>query len=412
MDTTTATTVRQRRLLRALGPGFIIAATTVGPGSLVLASTLGATSGYAFLWILPASGLFLCTYLVLAVSVTLKTGRSITNVIEDHYGRGWAILVAALPFLSLSLFSIGNLIGSASALQALIGGRFWYWVAATAVIAVAFFLLHNAYKVAVKFFLVAVLVMFAAFLGTLFVTGVDGGDMARGLVPGIPATSLAYLALGMAATTFVPFLAFSASVYALDQRWGPAERGEALSDQIMAVVVTALLTSMVLITAATTLNKAGVIPQGVGDLAIQLEPLAGPAARYIFAVGLFAASITSVIGAPLMGATILVNGIRPGTRVSERKHVPWALGMIGLAVAVVLATGGQNPVQAIVLVQGLTAISIPVIGFFVPFIAQRRTLLGELALPRWVIALAWLGYLVLLLLMANVLRSLIQTVSG
>lgn len=409
---TTTTTGRRQGLLRALGPGFIIAATTVGPGSLALASTLGAVSGYTFLWILPSSGLFLCTYLLLAVSITLKTGRSITNVIEERYGRGWALVVAILPYLSLSLFTIGNVIGSASALQALVGGKFWYWIVASAVIAVTFFLLRSAYKIAVNVFVVAVVVMFAAFLGTLLVTGVDGAEMASGLVPRVPNDDLAFLALGMAATTFVPFLAVSASVYALDQKWRQEQRRDALGDQVTAVVVTALLTSMVLITAAATLNKAGVVPKGVGDLAVQLEPLAGPAARYVFAVGLFAASITSVIGAPLMGATILVNGLRPGTKMSDRKHVPWALGMIGFGVVVALATGGENPVQAIVVVQCLTAVSIPVIGFFVPFVGGNRQLLGErLAPPRWVTLLAWVGYLVLLLLMANVIRSLIQLVS-
>ncbi|MBO0876817.1 MAG: divalent metal cation transporter, partial [Pseudonocardia sp.] len=83
----------------------------------------------------------------------------------------------------------------------------------------------------------------------------------------------------------------------------------ALADQIVAVVVTALLTAMVLMTAAVTLHRVGIVPKDVSELAIPLEPLACPSARYIFAVGLFAASLTSLIGSPLMGSTILVNGI-------------------------------------------------------------------------------------------------------
>jgi Mn2+/Fe2+ NRAMP family transporter len=58
-----------------------------------------------------------------------------------------------------------------------------------------------------------------------------------------------------------------------------------------------MTSSLILQFAAETLNPAGTVPSSAPQFVAMLEPLAGVAAKYLFAIGLFGSAITSLIGA-------------------------------------------------------------------------------------------------------------------
>lgn len=68
-----------------------------------------------------------------------------------------------------------------------------------------------------------------------------------------------------------------------------------------------IVTASIVITAAMAF-PLGTIIDNPAEMAIQLEPLLGSWAKYVFSIGIFAAGITSTMTAPL-GAAYAITGV-------------------------------------------------------------------------------------------------------
>ena len=108
----TETGVGWKYTLAAIGPGLILAATTIGPGSIVNASVSGSNFGYTLVWWFIAILLFRGLYQYGMNRYTIVTGLSITDGIRITYGKVLAILVGIAAFVGQLVFGIGNFMGT------------------------------------------------------------------------------------------------------------------------------------------------------------------------------------------------------------------------------------------------------------------------------------------------------------
>ncbi len=97
-------------------------------------------------------------------------------------------------------------------------------------------------------------------------------------------------------------------------------------------------------------------------MAVQLEPLLGTSAKYIFALGLFAGGLTSAITAPLAAAYAVCGamGWSQGLR-SPQFKVVWATVLL---CGTVFAAIGTKPITAIVFAQVANGFLLPVVAIF------------------------------------------------
>src|SRR5690606_32462573 len=132
-------------------------------------------------------------------------------------------------------------------------------------------------------------------------------------------------------------------------------------DSAVAIVLGGIVTLAVLVT-AVPLYLAAISPSGVADLAGQLEPLLGAGAKWLFAVGLFAAGLTSAITAPLAAAwaTCGLLGWPTDLRTARFRLVWAAVILVGAGFAVT----GARPLHAILLAQAANGLLLPVIAVF------------------------------------------------
>jgi manganese transport protein len=142
-----------------------------------------------------------------------------------------------------------------------------------------------------------------------------------------------------------------------------------------AAILGGLITLAIVATAAAAFFEQGLSIESAGQMAQQLEPLLGPAAKYFFAVGLLAAGLTSAITAPLAAAYAT-----SGALGWERNLGSWkfqAVWAIIIVVGTVLAALGTQPVTAIVFAQAANGVLLPIIAVFMLVVANRSNLLGE-----------------------------------
>ena len=81
------------------------------------------------------------------------------------------------------------------------------------------------------------------------------------------------------------------------------------------------------------------------NMAVQLEPLLGGAAHYFFAIGLFAAGLTSAITAPLAGAYAVCGMLGWSNKMQSSRFKSVALVILLFGAAV--ASLGLDPVAVI-----------------------------------------------------------------
>lgn len=373
------------RRLRNLGPGLLVAAAFIGPGTVTTASVVGASTGYALLWALVFS--IFATIVLQEMSARLGIvsreglGEALRTTFENAAVKVLVVLliVTAITFGNAA-FETGNITGAALGLETIIGLPTQVWAAAVGIGAFAL-LASGAYKLIERVLVGLVILMSVVFVVTavLVLRPADLGNILAGIfTPGIPEGSL-LTAVALIGTTVVPYNLFL-HASSVQEKWpedAPTDRALAESrfDTTLSIILGGLITLAIISTAAAAFFGRGTEITDAGQMAEQLEPLLGPLAKYFFALGLFAAGLTSAITAPLAAAYAT-----SGALGWERDLTGWrfrAVWGLVLVVGTVLAILGTNPVAAILFAQAANGVLLPVVVLFLLFAMNRSNLLGD-----------------------------------
>jgi Mn2+/Fe2+ NRAMP family transporter len=178
-------------------------------------------------------------------------------------------------------------------------------------------------------------------------------------------------------TTVVPYNLFLHAA-AVTERWdGEADLPAARRDLVLSIGMGGVVSMAVLLTAAGTLAGTGAEVTSAADMAVSLEPVLGPWARAVFAVGLFAAGMTSAVTAPLAAAYATAGAVGwPRDLRDPRLRLVWG-GVLG--VGVTLALAGLQPVPAILFAQAANGILLPAVALFLLLAVNDRRWMGARA---------------------------------
>jgi Mn2+/Fe2+ NRAMP family transporter len=136
--------------------------------------------------------------------------------------------------------------------------------------------------------------------------------------------------------------------------------------------------------------------------------LFGPRAKYIFACGIFAGGFGAFMVNAMIGGNMLSDGFGRGATINDpgaRHGTVLALG-IGMSVAMVCVAGEISPVAAITVAQASTVLGLPALALALLYLATRPDLQGKHRVPRWMILMGSLGFLLSLLLALRTVISL------
>ena len=369
--------------LKQFGPGLLVAAAFIGPGTVTTASVAGAETGYALLWALVFS-IFATLVLQemsarLGIVARLGLGAALRQSFDSPWLR-WAaiILVVVAIGFGTAAFETGNITGAALGLETIAGlsTRVWALIVGGAALAL---LATGHYKLIERVLVALVLTMSVVFILTAIIVQPDIGAILAGIfTPGLPDGSVLTV-IALVGTTVVTYNFFLHSA-AVQDKWSrdiPTERALAESrlDSGLSIALGGLITLAIVITAAAAFFDSQTAIEDAGQMATQLEPLLGPAAKWFFAIGLFAAGMTSSVTAPLAAAYAVTGalGAKPDLASNRFRAIWAAIILIGMG----FAWFGTKPVQAIVIAQAANGILLPLIAIFLLVVMNRRDLLGE-----------------------------------
>lgn len=385
-----------KRLARVIGPGLIVAATVLGPGTITVASISGSLMGYSILWAVVIAGIFMTTFTRVSARIGCVQDKSLLEIVSSRYGKPLAVLSGFAVFFITAGFQTGNNIGVGLAMQAMIGGTIPVW--AFLFLGIALVIIWTAkdfYHMLELVMKGLVLLMIVAFVLNIFMAGPSVTGIMTGLVPGRP--QVWGLVIAISATSFSIAGAAYQSYMVQAKGWKKADYKAASRDSIAGIAVLAGLTALIMITAASVLAPEGIVVQSAIDMAIQLEPLLGPAAKWLFLLGLLSASFSSFIANASLGGMMLSDGLGLGNSINDKSVKVLTTALLVLS-TIVAATLRENPIELLVLAQATTILGGPLIAIVLTIIGNDKNVMGEdtNSLPVNVISIMAIGWILYL----------------
>ena len=396
---------RLKQLFSSFGPAIIVAAIVLGPGSILTSSKVGAQFGYIGIAAIVLAVVLMIAMVALAGRIGVIYEDSPCDQLARRLGRPVAVVVGVTLFGLVAIFQYSNNVAIVSGLAPLFETEDYSLMsgATPAIILISFNALvifclywkrhlYRSIETLMKF-LIGLMVV--AFLINFFVVYFSP----RAYVPVKSGKAPEILVLmGLMATTFSVGGAFYQAYLVKEKGWKLFDARRGVTDSAVSISVVGILSTIILMTAARVFygRPEPVVLSGVGDVAMQLQPLFGSWAKVVFCLGIFAGAFSSFLVNALVGGTVLSDSLGKGSRLGEG----WTLGLTtvallsGLVVALLNLSDAKSTVNLITFAQALTVLGIPALAAALLYLGTRPDLTGERKVPAWIINLGWAGLVV------------------
>ena len=404
-----------------IGPAVMVTAAFIGPGTVMAASRAGADFGFVLLWtvIFAVATAIVLQEMAARLGIVGKRGlaAAIRHSISNVFIRVAAVgLIMSAILFGNAAYQTGNLMGATVGMQILTGQPPELWICAIALLAAA--------VVAIGRFnlLQWVLTCLVAVMGLIFIAAAvlcrpTWQQIASGFTFNIPDES-GWVIIGLIGTTVVPYNLFlhassAAAKYSTDGSDDDVGKESASTrsavmhsffDTVVSISIGGIITAALMISAAVTFSADGAL-ESAADIATQLRPLLGDWADRGFAIGLFAAGLTSSITAPIAAAYATAGCMGWPAKLSDPRLKATAIAVIFVGTLMALIFKNNSPQEVIIVAQAANGILLPIIAVFLLYTMNRADLLGDYK-NGWISNLC--GAAVVLVSSALAIRQLIS----
>ncbi|MCA9173420.1 MAG: divalent metal cation transporter [Planctomycetales bacterium] len=401
---------------KRIGPGLITACVVIGPGSIMTSSTVGANNAYSMLWVVVVSVVFMMTYMLMGAKLGTVGKDAPCDLLREKAGPGLAALVGLCVFFISAAFQSGNNIGVAAAFETFIADKRIVvgLIVLFNVIAISFlFAFKNFYNALEKLMMMFVGLMLVSFAINLLRLQPSVTEMAKGFVP--KSGQLGLEVLGLVGTTFVISAAFYQAYLVRQKGWLVKDLANGMIDARIGSVIMALITIMLMSTAAAGLYTGATIKlANPVEVATSLEPTFGTSGKLIFCIGLFSAAYSSFIVNSMIGGFILADGLNLGTKPTDlwpRLFTTLAL-MTGMAVGIAVIGFGWDRTPTIIAAQAVTVVGAPLIAGVLLWLTSSKSVMGEHVNGPVAMTVGGAGFLMLLGMAYKTGLALYEKLSG
>jgi Mn2+/Fe2+ NRAMP family transporter len=369
-------------IVAVFGPGMITSNVDNDAGGIYTYSVCGARYGYSLLWVLVPVTAALIVVQEMCSRMGTVTGKGLADLIREEFGLRITFLLMMLLLVTNLGNAAADFAGLASALEVMgisrfvsvpVGAVFIWWL-----------IVFGTYRSAEKIFLVICLV-YLAYPISAFLAKPDWAEAVRGTVTPTLPTDLPGLAMvvGIVGTTIAPWMQFYLQSSVVEKEVQIADYKSTMwFDVILGSVVAVFVAFFIVVACAATLHKAGITEIASGaDAARALEPLAGGAAKALFAFGLAVASLFAACILPLSTAYSVCEGLGleagVNKRFGEASEFYWLYTAIIVISAAMILMPGVPLLKIILVSQVANGLLLPVILVFMALLIRRRELMGE-----------------------------------
>ncbi|MBE3519946.1 MAG: Nramp family divalent metal transporter [Firmicutes bacterium] len=384
-----ATTIR--KVLKYLGPAFVVSVAYMDPGNFGTNITAGSQFGYSLLWVLLWSNMFAILFQTLSAKLGIATGLTLPEQCARLFKPGVNRLLWCVGVASAVATNLAEVLGGALGFYLLFGmplplGTVITCCTSSAILALG----DRGQRLSEMVIAGLVSVIGVCYVLELFLVKPDWSAIGRGiLVPSLTGQSL-YVVAGMLGATVMPHVIYLHSHLVLVRR--KADR-EAMKEHLflekvdvfVAMNTAFVINSAMVVMSSATFYVLGVAVETIEEAHKTLAPLLGNLSSSAFALALLCSGLSST-AVGMHAGQIVANGF-VGLRIR-----PWMARLATVVPAVAIIMIGWDPVKVLVLSQVCLSLALP--GAIIPLllITGKRDVMGQFvndtptAVTGWVVA--------------------------
>lgn len=280
-----------------IGPGLLSGTSGNDPSAITAYAEDGAIVGYGHLWLILLSTLFYQAVQFACAKIGRISQKGLPLLLREHYGRPVAIFASLLLMITNVTLIGADLAAIGSGLQLLTGISYVWFIVPTGVV-LWYLTAYYDFEAFKKTFLFLSL-LFIAYLLTSFVSHVDWkAVLIDTCIPHLDFTFTGISStVALLGATISPYSMFWQTQGEIEQRRFGSLRQQvhtAKIDVASGTVSGNIVAYFVVISTSATLYTHHMTITTAAEAARALEPLAGPLAGYLFALGLIGSGLVAI----------------------------------------------------------------------------------------------------------------------
>ena len=376
------TKARRSSLIAAI---FMMATSAIGPGFITQTATFTAKMGAAFAFGILAS--ILIDFVVQLnvwriVSLTRMRASDLAN--KAIPGSGYVL--AVLVIFGGLVFNVGNIAGAGLGLNALMGLDAKWGGSLSALLAIGIFLSHRAGLAVDRLIVVLGLVMIGM---TLFVAFASNPPLGEALYQTVLPDQINFATITtIVGGTVGGYITYAGAHKLLDRGTTGVENLQAVTKAALSGILVTGLMRYILFLAILGVVASGVVidtsGQGANPAAQAFQAAAGQIGLRVFGLILWAASITSVIGAAYTSISF-ITVFKPNITEQGRNRATTVFIALSLLIFVLMGTA---PAALLLFAGGFNGLILPIgLSIFIYVGWRRSDLMDGYHYPRWLLVL-------------------------
>jgi manganese transport protein len=355
-----------------LGPGVYVTSAFIGPGTVTMCLLAGVSSGVSLLWAVVFSTLATIILQDMCVRLGFYTKSGLDETIRtSNLPKIGKYLAAAYILLAIfignSAYQSGNLAGTKLGIQLFDLPLSSNLILSIITIFCLVCIQRGSYDLIKNVLSILVFMMCVSFLFLASIKLPDFFSLILGsTIPNIDGKNM-MIVLGLIGTTVVPYNLFLHSNLVAESQ---EEISNLRKDSMISILIGGLISFCIVIIGS---SAQGYDINNIKDMAMLMEKSYGTYAKYLLAMGLFAAGLSSSLTAPL-AAALVTNGILNKNK-SINNFTSKLVQSIVVLVGYIVVFKNVNAISVIKIAQVINGILLPIFAVYLFVILNDRALM-------------------------------------
>src|SRR5437764_9324994 len=379
---------RLKQVLRTIGPGFLSGMAGNDATAVTAYAINGATAGYSQLWLMLLSTPMYQAVQFACAKIGLITQKGLSEILREYYGGWIAIFISLVLIVANIALLAGDLVAIGSGCE-LITGISWVWFVIPVGAILWYLTVFRSFETLKKIFIVLSLAFVAYVITALFSHANWAAILINTFVPRLSFDfGTVSVALALLGATITPYsMVWQVQAEKEQKRLGSTQQQfrSAIIDVTSGVIGGNLVSYFIIVTTASTLFTHHQSINTAADAAAALQPLLGPFAKYLFALGLIGAGVVA-IPIILASTSFAVAGAFGWPAGLSKK--PWQnegfylIMTFALVISLIVALVHINPIQLIFWANILVGVLSPILVIFIIMVGNNRRIMKNQRLGK------------------------------
>ncbi len=370
-------------LFKYIGPGLLVTVGFIDPGNWASNFAAGSQFGYTLLWVVTLSTAMLIILQHNVAHLGIVTGLCLSEAANKYLPRtGSRIVLWSAMGASIST-SLAEILGGAIALNMLLDIP----IKVGAILVTIFvfgMMFFQSYKKIERYIIAFVSLIGLSFIYELFLVDIDWGTAAQSwVVPSVPEGSILII-MSVLGAVVMPHNLFLHSEVIQSRQWNlqddkviEKQLKYEFFDTFFSMLIGWAINSAMILLAAATFFKQGIVVDDLQQAHSLLAPLLGDNAVVIFALALLFAGISSSMTSGIAAGSIFAGMYDEPYNIKDIHSRTGALISLGAALFIIFLIG--DPFKGLIISQAVLSMQLPITVFLQVRLTSSPKVMGKYA---------------------------------